>query len=165
MNKTTQSHPDLPEYFQLPLKIVPVQLKYLAISRALNTLFADPLVQGELDFLGHKKINIRIEDSALEFCVSLREGRLIIGQPLDSADLSISGKAYTFLVLGTRTEDADTLFFNRQLKNEGDTELGLFVKNFLDGIDLQTLPAHRVLDACMHKALQIADKTTSPVYN
>ena len=47
-------------------------------------------------------------------------------------DLRITGRARDFLRLATRLEDADTLFFQRRLKMEGDTELGLYLKNFLD---------------------------------
>jgi O2-independent ubiquinone biosynthesis accessory factor UbiT len=39
-----------------------------------------------------------------------------------------------------RFEDPDTLFFQRRLVIEGDTELGLGVKNFLDGLDEERLP-------------------------
>lgn len=39
-------------------------------------------------------------------------------------------------VLAQRQEDPDTLFFNRRLSMEGDTELGLVVKNTLDGLEL-----------------------------
>ena len=35
-----------------------------------------------------------------------------------------------------RQEDPDTLFFHRRLSIEGDTELGLLVKNLLDRIEL-----------------------------
>ena len=34
-----------------------------------------------------------------------------------------------------REEDPDTLFFNRKLQIEGDTELGLITKNLLDSVD------------------------------
>jgi predicted lipid carrier protein YhbT len=34
-----------------------------------------------------------------------------------------------------RQEDPDTLFFNRTLDIEGDTELGLIVKNMLDAVE------------------------------
>ena len=34
-----------------------------------------------------------------------------------------------------REEDPDTLFFNRKLHIEGDTELGLITKNLLDSVD------------------------------
>jgi predicted lipid carrier protein YhbT len=35
----------------------------------------------------------------------------------------------------SRQEDPDTLFFNRSLSIEGDTELGLRVKNMLDALE------------------------------
>ena len=44
-----------------------------------------------------------------------------------------------------RQEDPDTLFFNRRLKIEGDTELGLVVKNLLDSIDWSTVPVMKSL--------------------
>ena len=50
-------------------------------------------------------------------------------------DLHFSANVSAFLQLLTRQEDPDTLFFNRQLTVEGDTELGLLVKNMLDAMD------------------------------
>jgi predicted lipid carrier protein YhbT len=38
-------------------------------------------------------------------------------------------------LLARRLEDPDTLFFSLRLSMEGDTELGLLVKNTLDAID------------------------------
>lgn len=37
-------------------------------------------------------------------------------------------------------EDPDSLFFQRRLRIEGDTELGLEVKNLMDSLDLDELP-------------------------
>jgi predicted lipid carrier protein YhbT len=51
----------------------------------------------------------------------------------------MSARARDFLALLLREEDPDTLFFSRRLLMEGDTELGLLVKNTLDGIDLPRL--------------------------
>ncbi|SNB73692.1 SCP-2 sterol transfer family protein [Kingella negevensis] len=39
----------------------------------------------------------------------------------------------------TREEDPDTLFFNRKLQIEGDTELGLITKNLLDCVEWDKL--------------------------
>jgi predicted lipid carrier protein YhbT len=39
------------------------------------------------------------------------------------------------MLLARRQEDPDTLFFSRRLSMEGDTELGLLVKNTLDAIE------------------------------
>jgi predicted lipid carrier protein YhbT len=50
--------------------------------------------------------------------------------------LTISASAYDFVLLARRQEDPDTLFFSRRLAMEGDTELGLLVKNTIDAIEL-----------------------------
>ena len=43
------------------------------------------------------------------------------------------------MLLARRQEDPDTLFFSRRLSMEGDTELGLLVKNTMDAIELPVL--------------------------
>ena len=62
-----------------------------------------------------------------------------------AADLTITATARDLLLLLARREDPDTLFFSRRLISEGDTELGLVVKNLLDALDpesvLHQLPA------------------------
>ena len=42
--------------------------------------------------------------------------------------------------LASRQEDQDTLFFQRSLMIEGDTELGLGIKNLLDSLEPEQLP-------------------------
>ena len=53
--------------------------------------------------------------------------------------LTLSANAHDFLRLAQRLDDPDTLFFNRSLSMEGDTELGLMVKNTLDALTLPVL--------------------------
>ena len=60
-------------------------------------------------------------------------------KPIDAPDLHFSANLSAFLQMLSRQEDPDTLFFNRQLTIEGDTELGLVVKNMLDAIDWSVL--------------------------
>lgn len=55
------------------------------------------------------------------------------------ADVTLSATAHDFLLLAQRQQDPDTLFFSRRLSMEGDTELGLVVKNALDAIELPVL--------------------------
>ena len=50
----------------------------------------------------------------------------------DQGEATIRGGWREFLCLATRREDPDALFFQRRLVIEGDTELGLTVKNLLD---------------------------------
>ena len=65
-------------------------------------------------------------------------------RPLFSApqtpDLSFRANLSAFMQMIARQEDPDTLFFNRELSIEGDTELGLVVKNMLDAVEWPQLP-------------------------
>lgn len=151
-------HPELPALVRLPLQFAPNKLKSLVISRALNTLFATPLAEEELAFLAGRSMNVCINDAGLSFSVTLEDGRLQAHRAVTEPDLSIEGTTYTFLLLGTRREDSDTLFFRRRLKTQGDTELGLYLKNFLDGLEPETLPLHRILDPLMQQSLALADR-------
>ena len=153
------SYPTLPGMFRLPLKLLPNPVGFLGITSALNTLFDQPLKDDELCFMAGKHINICVEDAALNFSLQLTGDRLRAGPAVERPDLAISGELYAFLLLGTRREDADTLFFRRQIKSEGDTELGLFVKNFLDGLEPESLtPAYATLNKLMLQALWVAER-------
>ena len=50
-------------------------------------------------------------------------------------DVRIRGRFDDFWQLATRGEDPDTLFFQRRLTIEGETETGLTLKNLLDGLE------------------------------
>ena len=54
---------------------------------------------------------------------------------LDTPDLHFTARLSAFLQMVSRQEDPDTLFYNRTLSIEGDTELGLRVKNMLDALE------------------------------
>ena len=149
--------PELPSIASRPLAWVPIAIKAKAITSAMNTMFAAPLAAGELGFLAQSVININVSDAELRFSVRLEGDKFCAGKEVPKADLTIEGTVYTFLLLATRKEDADTLFFRRQLKTSGDTELGLYVKNFLDGLEPETLPYHRAIDPILRKSLAVAD--------
>jgi predicted lipid carrier protein YhbT len=77
-----------------------------------------------------------VEDAGSTAVFTWRGGRF---QPVFAkvkADLCFSACTSAYLQLLTREEDPDTLFFQRRLKIDGDAELGLIVKNMLDGIEL-----------------------------
>ncbi|WP_303784510.1 SCP2 domain-containing protein [Azovibrio restrictus] len=82
-----------------------------------------------------RAILVAVEDGGTEALFTCRNG---LFQPLwqkTPADVCFRGELHAYLKLLTRQEDPDTLFFNRQLSIEGDTELGLAIKNLLDAID------------------------------
>jgi len=160
MNVTTSPNvsPELPLIAKIPVTWVPMPLKAIAITSAVNVLFARPLQDKELEFLRQHVINIFVSDAGLRFSLRLEKDRLYAAGEVPKADLTIEGTVYTFLLLATRKEDADTLFFRRQLKTTGDTELGLFVKNFLDGLDPETIPWHGMLDPILQGSISVADR-------
>jgi len=150
--------PELPSIASRPLAWVPIAIKAKAITSAMNTMFAAPLAAGELEFLAQRVVNINVSDAELKFSVRLEQDRFCADKEVPEADLSIEGTVYTFLLLATRKEDADTLFSRRQLNTSGDTELGLYVKNFLDGLEPETLPYHRTIDPILRRSLAVADR-------
>ncbi|HYQ72148.1 MAG TPA: SCP2 sterol-binding domain-containing protein, partial [Gammaproteobacteria bacterium] len=76
-------------------------------------------------------------------------------------DLTISGTLHAFLLLAARREDADTLFFQRRLMLAGNTELGLEVKNFLDGMDVDALWLPRQVNRLARKSLPLYERAFS----
>jgi predicted lipid carrier protein YhbT len=65
---------------------------------------------------------------------------------------------YDYLTLISRREDADTLFFQRRLKMEGDTELGLYVKNLLDGLDVESLSIYEPADFIVQRGVSLYER-------
>lgn len=117
----------------------------LGLCMALNGALALRLFpEDALETLAGRIFEVQVEDTGAVARFTFRNGYF---QPLwraVPADLIFTGHLAAYLKLMARQEDPDTLFFNRQLTVEGDTELGLFVKNMLDSIewpDLATLKA------------------------
>jgi predicted lipid carrier protein YhbT len=98
------------------------------------------LRHGELDFLEGAKVRIRITDLHLNWLIRVGTDRFIPADRDLEHDVSISGSSLDFILLATRQADPDTLFFQRRIRIEGDTELGLGVKNTMDGMDWDDLP-------------------------
>lgn len=127
--------PRLPGLLAWPLGLLPGNLPARAVARLLNRMLLPQLRAGELDFLTGKRLRIRVEDGYLNLCLTVQDGWLRACPRHAGHHAGIEGGAYAFLLLATRREDPDTLFFNRQLRLNGETELGLHVKNFLDSLE------------------------------
>lgn len=129
-----------PQLLRLPVKLTPFAVKKPVLQQLLNTQFRRAIAEGELDFLQGRWLGIDICDLALRWTVTLEEGRLQI-RDSDEADVWFRGDANDLLLIAARKVDPDTLFFQRRLVIEGDTELGLEVKNLMDAIELEQMPA------------------------
>ena len=109
----------------------------LAFSLAANRLLWPALKALDWQPLVGRRYAIRVKDLglSLRFTVTPRGFAPDSGVP----ELTVSATARDFLLLLTRREDPDTLFFSRRLVSEGNTELGLTVKNLLDALDPDTV--------------------------
>lgn len=134
----TRLGPRLP---QLPPTLVLVGALNAAISKRLGDLLPRDLLEPMIG----KRVTIRVLDAGMTLRFAYGERGFRPSFETTPADLTMSARSRDFLALLLREEDPDTLFFSRRLLMEGDTDLGLLVKNTLDGIDLPRLdPAQLV---------------------
>lgn len=141
-------------------RLVPDGFRAAILSRALLCVFADHVSRGELEFLRGRRVSICVRDADVKFSVNLGARGFVVDFVDQPADLEISGAGREFFLLITRREDADTLFFHRRLTMQGDTELGLYVKNFLDGLDVESLPFFRLVDGALRRAMFVFGRAT-----
>ncbi|MRS14495.1 SCP2 domain-containing protein [Enterobacteriaceae bacterium RIT691] len=140
-----------PTLMSVPVKVTPFALKRQVLEQVLSWQFRQALADEELEFLEGRWLSIEVRDIGLRWFTSVENGRLIVSNNAQ-ADVSFSADASDLLMIAARKQDPDTLFFQRRLVIEGDTELGLYVKNLMDAIELEQMPkALRVM------LLQLAD--------
>lgn len=84
-----------------------------------------------------KSLRIRIVDARVNLDFTVTARGFFANFETRPPVVIISAGARDFLRLARREVDPDTLFFDRKLSIEGDTELGLLLKNTLDAIDLK----------------------------
>lgn len=128
-----------PSLLSVPVKLAPFALKRQVLEQLLSWQFRQALAEGELAFLEGRWLSIHVRDIGLLWYTSVVDGRLVVSQQAD-ADVSFSADASDLLMIAARKQDPDTLFFQRRLVIEGDTELGLYVKNLMDAIELEQMP-------------------------
>jgi len=120
----------------------------VALTTGLNAIVKMKLLPDDsLALLEGKNFLIDVLDTGGRAAFTFRDGlfRPVFTAP-ETPDLAFRANLSAFLQLAARQEDPDTLFFNRTLSIEGDTELGLIVKNMLDAMELPKfagIPAFR----------------------
>lgn len=140
-----------PSLLSVPIKLTPFSLKRQVLEQVLSWQFRQALDDGELEFLEGRWLSIHVRDIDLQWFTSVVNGKLVVSQNAQ-ADVSFSADASDLLMIAARKQDPDTLFFQRRLVIEGDTELGLYVKNLMDAIELEQMPK-----ALRMMLLQLAD--------
>ena len=132
----------LPAFVSLVGKKLPQWPHAIALITGLNAALKIKLLpEDSLELLEGRRFLIEVLDTGGRACFTFRDGlfRPLFPHP-DETDLTIRANVSAYLQLLARQEDPDTLFFNRELSIEGDTELGLVVKNMLDALEMPKLP-------------------------
>ncbi|MFC4259211.1 SCP2 domain-containing protein [Marinobacter lacisalsi] len=116
----------------------PYALKQLMAELPLNRVFATAIAEGEFDDFEGRTLRLEIDGGQPGITLGFWQGRLrMVDGP---GEATIRGSWSAFRELARRKLDPDQLFFQRRLIIEGDTELGLGVKNLLDSLNWQLLP-------------------------
>ena len=146
MNLSSPAAP--PNPLQLPAPVgallsrLPAYPGSMLLVAALNLALARHLPADVGRLLQHKRMRVQVRDARVAFDFAWNGQRFVPHTPPLApavADVTLSATAHDFLLLVQRQQDPDTLFFSRRLSMEGDTELGLVVKNALDAIELPVL--------------------------
>ncbi len=144
-------HLTLPRPLSFPARLVPTWLHSRVLAQILGRVLAEQVAAGELAMLEGKTLGVAIRDAGVQYRLTLEGGALVASD--SPPDVVMSGQLHAFLQMLARREDPDTLFFQRLLAIEGDTALGLEIKNFLDRLEWEALPVPALLKQAPQQAL------------
>ena len=136
MTAARQGLPDCPSPVAALLQRLPAYPGSVLFAAALNAVLASRLPPDVGALLQGRKLSLCVRDARLRFDFTWKSGRFAALARQAQSDLTISATGPDFVRIARREADPDTLFFSRRLGLEGDTELGLVVKNTLDALDL-----------------------------
>ncbi|MCW3481650.1 SCP2 sterol-binding domain-containing protein [Neisseriaceae bacterium JH1-16] len=117
----------------------------LALVTLLNRLMARGVLPADMELLDGRRFAVKVSDAGLTLRFAATATAFRVDQATDEPDLRITAKLADFARMMLREDDPDTLFFQRRLLIEGDTELGLIVKNLLDSVDWSDTPLARFM--------------------
>jgi len=156
----------MPKVLRPSLRLLPFSAQKSLLIPALHTIFNEAIEDGDFEFLQSKWLKISIIDLQLDWWLSFDKNQLIMAAPADNIaeDVSFSANGDDLILIAGRKQDPDTLFFQRRLKIEGDTELGLEVKNLIDAIDIDQLPSsvHSLVDFSANFLQNTRNELTKP---
>lgn len=136
---TLRGLPECPPAVASVLARLPAYPGSLLLATALNAGLAPHLPADVSALMTRRKFRIHVRDARLAFDFTWTGARFAPLPRQAQTDLTITATGPDFLRMARREEDPDTLFFSRRLTMEGDTELGLVVKNTLDALELPVL--------------------------
>ncbi|MFV8834170.1 SCP2 sterol-binding domain-containing protein [Aquisalimonas sp.] len=129
-----------PAHVLRPAQMLPASLLEAIVATVSTRVLRDRIADGALDPLGGRVIRIVVRDPDVSVRLTLRDGRIVPAPPGQDAAATVTAFAEDLVQVMAQRVDPDTLFFHRRLGVQGDTALGLAVKNVLDSVDPAELP-------------------------
>lgn len=123
-----------------PLRLLPAFLLGRGSRALVDAVLGKPLASGSLDHLAGRRLGVEVTDLGLRWVIAIDGREVRVLAPGGSAEATVRGAVTDLLLLASRLEDADTLFFQRRLQLTGDVELGLMVRNTLDQLPWESMP-------------------------
>ena len=127
-----------PKLLAIPSQFVPFSVQQKCLHSIISSIFKEAIEDGDLAFLEGKWLKVTVTDLKLTWFISF-DDNIIVKDKAEQTDVSFSATVNDLILVAGRKEDPDTLFFQRRLNIQGDTELGLEVKNLLDNIEFDQL--------------------------
>lgn len=112
-------------------RAVPQSLTASVVTRVVNHLLRGQPITGRLADLSGRIFRLHVDDVPVALTFEITNDGLRASRAVPH--VTIRGTVKDFVALARRREDPDTLFFQRRLVVEGETETGLHLKNLLDG--------------------------------
>ncbi len=113
---------------------LPIAPPSFVLARVLDRVLLPRLPADARELLGRRCVELRVTDFGLRVRLQLVPGGFAPAADGGEPALRISATGASYLRLLRGEDDPDRMFFERQLVMEGDTELGLVLKNTLDAI-------------------------------
>lgn len=126
--------PPPPEVLRRLIEGLPTQPPSMLLAIALNRALLPKLDAQARAALGGRCVEVSLADYGVRFRLELGPSGFAPARSDAPAALRVCARPEIFWRLAKGLEDADTLFFERKLVMEGDTELGLLLKNTLDAV-------------------------------
>ncbi|MFC0170482.1 SCP2 domain-containing protein [Pseudoduganella danionis] len=134
--KGSDAAPQLPAFLTALGQRLPAYPGSLLCVAALNLVLRPQLPDDVRNSLLGRHMRVRVSDAGVAFDFSWNGSCFTARRAGGVPDLEIGACVADMVALARRQQDPDTLFFARRLTMEGDTELGLLVKNTLDAMDM-----------------------------
>jgi predicted lipid carrier protein YhbT len=136
----------LPSFVGKLGRILPAMPPELVLVFTLNRMLKKGVLPADMSLLAGKHYQIDVLDAGLTIRFTATEEKFTLSRSAQTPDLRFAANTADSIKILLREEDPDTLFFNRRLMIEGDTELGLVVKNLFDSVDWSSTPLSYIMN-------------------